>query len=182
MAIEESINSFLGGLFYFRKVIDMGKKKRTLREKKFIKAYIENGGNAAQAYLAINPAYSGNSAHVLGSRMLRKVNIADDEIMEELGMTEPFIYEKIMEGIEATKVVSVIPIKPKAAQENSPELPDANSKNVEYVDVEDYPTRHKYLDMLLKLKNKYPTEKKQIDVNGDLEITVELPKGEDDNN
>jgi hypothetical protein len=36
--------------------------------------------------------------------------------------------------------------------------------------------------MLLKLKNKYPTEKKQIDVNGDLEITVELPKGEDDNN
>jgi len=38
--------------------------KRTLRERKFIKSYIENGGNATKAYLAVNPKYKGNSARV----------------------------------------------------------------------------------------------------------------------
>lgn len=148
----------------------MGKAKRTIREKKFVKAYIENGGNATQAYLAINPDYEGKSAYELGSRMLRKVEITDEEIMEEIGLTDAYIYERIKEGTLATKVVSVIPIKPKEAQENNPELPDANSKNVEFIDVEDYPTRHKYIDMLLKLKNKYPAEKKDVNLTGNITI------------
>jgi phage terminase small subunit len=148
----------------------MGKKKRTLREKKFVKAYIENGGNATQAYLAINPEYKGNSAKELGRRMLTKVDLSDDEIMEEIGLTDSYIYEKIKEGTDATKVVSVIPIKPKEAQENNPELPEANSKNVDFVDVEDFPTRHKYIETYLKLRNKYPSEKHELNLKGELEI------------
>ena len=149
----------------------MRKLKRTIREKKFIKAYIQSGGNATQAYLAVNPDYKGNSAGELGHRLLKKVNLTDTEIMEELGINDAYIYEKIKEGIEATKVVSVIPIKPKEAQENNPGLPDADSKSVEFIDVEDYATRHKYIDMILKLINKYPAEKHKIDVKGELNIT-----------
>jgi len=113
----------------------MGKTKRTVREKKFIKAYIENGGNAAQAYLKINPGYKGEAAHVLGSRMLRKVNITDDEIMEEIGITDNYLYEKLKEGTEATKI-------DRTGQE-----------------IEDYAVRHQYIDTILKLRSKYPAEK-----------------------
>jgi hypothetical protein len=148
----------------------MSKIKRTIKEKKFIKAYIENGGNITKSYLSVNPSYKGNAACELGRQLLKKLELTDDEIMEELGMDDRYIMQKIKEGIEATKVVSVIPIKPKEAQENNPELPDANSKNVEFIDVEDYPTRHKYIDMLLKLKNKYPAEKKDVNLTGNITI------------
>ena len=152
--------------------------KRTLRERKFIKAYIENSGNATEAYLAINPNVDRKNAREYGYRMLQKVDISVNELMELMGTTDAYLNQVLNEGLKATKVVSVIPIKPKEAQPNSPDLPDANSKNIEFVDVEDYPTRHKYLDTALKLKNKYPTEKKNIDLNvsGELEVNSELDK------
>ena len=149
----------------------MDKIKRTIRQRRFIKAYIENNGNASKAYLAINPKYSGGNERILGHKWLTKINISDEEILEELGINDAYLMRKIKEGIEATKVVSVIPIKPKEAQENNPDLPDADSKSVEFIDVEDYATRHKYIDMILKLINKYPAEKHKIDVEGELNIT-----------
>jgi len=152
--------------------------KRTLRERKFIKAYIDNSGNATEAYLSINSNCTRESAKELGYRMLTKVDLSISEILEMMGTTDAYLNQKLNEGLEATKVVSVIPMKPKEAQPNSPDLPDATSKNVEFIDVEDYPTRHKYLDMAYKLKNKYPTEKKDIDLNvkGSLEVNSELDK------
>jgi len=152
--------------------------KRTLRERKFIKSYIENGGNATKAYLAVNPKYKGNSARILGYRLLTKVNISVNELMEMMGTTDAYLNQKLNEGLEAKKVISVIPIKAKEAQPNSTDLPDANSRNIDFVDVEDYAVRHKYLDTALKLKGSYPTEKKDIDLNvkGELEVNSELDK------
>jgi len=152
--------------------------KRTVTERKFIKAYIENGGNATQAYISLHPDCSRESAAELGYRMLRKVEISMNEIMELMGTTDAYLNEILNEGLKATKVVSVIPIKPKEAQPSTGDLPDATSKNIEFVDVEDYPTRHKYLDTALKLKGKYPSEKKDIDLNvkGELDINSELDK------
>lgn len=147
--------------------------KRTLRERKFIKAYIENSGNVTEAYLNINPNVKRENACEYGCRMLKKVDISIDELMELMGTTDAYLNQKLNEGLEATKTISVIPIKPKEAQPNSSDLPDANSRNVEFIDVEDYPTRHKYLDMAYKLKNKYPSEKYKIEVE---EIFVDRPK------
>lgn len=138
--------------------------KRTLRERKFIKAYIENYGNATKAYMAISPEISEESAAVLGFRMLRKVNISNDELMDMMGMTDAYLQEKLDEGLNATKTISVIPIPPKQCEPGTGDLPKANSKNVEYVDVDDYAVRHKYLDTALKLKNKYPATKHDIDI------------------
>lgn len=152
--------------------------KRTLRERKFIKAYIENNGNATEAYLVLHPEAKRETAGELGYRMLKKVDISMDELLEMMGTTDAYLNQKLNEGLEATKTISVIPIKPKEAQENSTDLHEANSRNLEFVDVEDYPTRHKYLDMAYKLKNKFPTEKKNIDLNvqGSLEVNSEFDK------
>ena len=147
------------GFFYLGKGKLFMKLKRTLKQRKFIESYIENYGNATKAYMAINPKYDGENAKVLGCRMLTKVNLSNDELMDMMGMTDAYLQEKLDEGLNATKTISVIPLKPKEAQENSTDLQKANSKNIEFVDVNDYSVRHKYLDTALKLKNKYPAEK-----------------------
>ena len=154
------------------------KLKRTLRERKFIKAYIENSGNATEAYLAINPNIKRENAKDYGCRLLQNLNLSNEELLNEMGITDSYLHQKLEEGLGATKVVSVIPIKPKEAQPNSLDLPNANSRNVEFVDVEDYPTRHKYLDMAYKLKNKYPAEKFKID---ETKKIIIIGKKKDDN-
>ena len=136
--------------------------KRTLRERKFIKAYIEFSGNATKAYMAINPNMDEESAKVSGCRMLTKVNLSNDELMNLMGMTDAYLQEKLDQGLNAKKVISVIPIKSKEAKDNSTDLPEANSRNIEFVDVDDFAVRHKYLDTALKLKGKFPAEKHEI--------------------
>ena len=130
--------------------------KRTLRERKFINEYISNGGNATTAYLSIHHDCSREAAKVGGCRMLTKVNLSNDELMNLMGMTDAYLQEKLDEGLNATKTVSVIPLIPKEAQENSTDLPKVNSKNIEFVDVDDFAVRHRYLDTAYKLKGKYP--------------------------
>ena len=133
--------------------------KRTLRERKFIKAYIDNNGNATKAFLVLNPEVKRENAKEYGYRMLRKVDLQVNELMEMMGTTDAYLNQKLNEGLEATKTISVIPVKQKEAQENSTDLPNANSKNIEFVDVDDFAVRHKYLDTALKLKGSYPAEK-----------------------
>lgn len=130
--------------------------KRTIKERKFIEAYIENCGNATKAYMAINPEYKGENARILACQLLTKLNISNNELMEMMGITDGYLHEKLDQGLNATKTISVIPIPPKACQPSSGDLPKANSKNVEYVDVDDFAVRHRYLDTAYKLKGKYP--------------------------
>ena len=130
--------------------------QRTVIERKFIKAYIENGGNATRAYIEARPDIDEDSAKVLGCRLLTKVNLSNNELMELMGITDGYLHEKLDEGLNATKTISVIPVKSKEAQDNSTDLPEANSKNIEFVDVNDFAVRHRYLDTAYKLKGKYP--------------------------
>ena len=145
--------------------------KRTLKERKFIDAYIKNKGNATQAYIEISPDCKEESARVLGYRWLQKVNISVEELLDKMEMTDGYLSGKLYEGLDATKVISVIPIPPKKSQENNTDLPEANSKNIEFIDVPDYNVRVKYLDMALKLKGKFPSEKHDVKVEGELIIT-----------
>ena len=145
--------------------------KRTLRERKFIVAYIENNGNATEAYLVISPNIKRENAKDYGCRLLHTLNLSNDELMNLMGMTDAYLQEKLDEGLNATKTISVIPIPPLPCEPGSGDLPKANSKNVEYVDVDDFAVRHRYLDTAYKLKGKYPSEKHDVKVEGELIIT-----------
>ena len=105
----------------------MNETKRTLRERKFIKSYIENNGNATLAYLAVNNKANKNTAGVLGLRMLRNVNIEIKSILDQIGLNDIYLSGKLKEGLES----------------------------------ESLSIRVRYLDMALKLKNKYPAEKEK---------------------
>jgi hypothetical protein len=130
--------------------------KRTFKERQFIEAYINNHGNATEAYLSLYPNSSREAAKSSGSRMLTKANFSNEELLNEMGMTDAYLHNKLDEGLNATKTISVVPIKPKEARDNDTDLPEATSKNIEFVDVNDYAVRHKYLDTAYKLKGKYP--------------------------
>jgi len=85
----------------------MNETKKTLREGLFIEKYISTGGNATEAYLAVNPNVSKNTAGVLGLRMLRKVKISIKDTLEQVGLTDIYLANKLKEGLEATKVIRV---------------------------------------------------------------------------
>lgn len=115
------------------------KFKWTLRERKFITAYIENSGNATKAYLVVNP--KAKHPRQYGCRMLQKVNISTNELLNEMGMTDIALADILKEGLSATKAVGLV---------------------AKIVD--DYTVRHKYLDTAYKLKGTYPAEKHEVDV------------------
>lgn len=119
----------------------MNKTKRTLRERKFIEAYVENNGNATEAFLAINPKVKRKNASVYGLRMLEKVSIEIKEFLNRLGLDNLALSQKLKEGLEAVKKVSGF------------EVPDHN-------------VRVRYLDMAFKLKASYPADKSKVEVTG----------------
>ena len=89
----------------------MNETKKTLRERKFIEAYIGNGGNATEAFLAINKKVNKNTAGVLGFRMLRKVKIEIKDTLDQIGLNDVYLANKLKEGLEATKVIRVSDIR-----------------------------------------------------------------------
>lgn len=79
----------------------MNETKRILRERKFIEAYINNGGNATEAYLAINKKANRDTAGVLGKRMLSKVKFEITFILNEMGLNNFYLAGKLKEGLES---------------------------------------------------------------------------------
>lgn len=129
----------------------MNETKRTLKQRKFIEAYIKNNGNATEAFLVINPKVKRKNASVYGLRMLEKVSIEVKEFLNRLGLDNLALSQKLKEGLEAVKIVSGV------------EVPDHN-------------VRVRYLDMAFKLKNTYPGEKGKPDEPEDITIKVTYPK------
>ena len=125
----------------------MNETKRTLREKKFIEAYIENNGNATEAYLTLNPKVKRKNASVYGVRMLEKVSIGVKEFLDKLGLDNLSLSQKLKEGLEAVKKVS------------GAEVPDHN-------------VRVRYLDMAFKLKNTYPAAEHNVKLDPESELTL----------
>jgi len=117
--------------------------KRTIREKKFIETYIEKG-NATLAYLAISPDVTKESASELGSRMLKKLGFSIVEALDKMGLTDPIISKKLIEGLGATR---------KSGGFNKGEIAD-------------HTTIVKYMDMILKLKASYPVDRAKLELTG----------------
>lgn len=79
----------------------MNETKKMIKDQKFIEAYIENGGNATRAYLAINPKCKETSARELGHRMLTKVDIEMRKILDQIGLNDVYLANKLKEGLES---------------------------------------------------------------------------------
>ncbi len=102
--------------------------------------------------------------------MLRKVNISVGELLDRMGITDIYLNQKLDEGLDAMKVISVVPIPPKKGKAGTGNLPEAGQESIDWVDVPDFNVRVKYLDMAYKLKGKYAPEK--IEHGGKIEFDL----------
>jgi len=133
----------------------MGKLKRTIKEQEFLKAYIDLKGNATKAYLRIHPQVKANSAAELGSKLLKKIDISMAELLNKMGLDDAVLGEKLKDGLNAERQVG--------SGENKKKVPN-------------YYVVAKYLDMVLRLKRKYPIDESRLKLPGvgDGSISVTL--------
>lgn len=118
--------------------------KLTLKQQLFIKAYIETK-NATEAARRVYDCKNDVVAASIGFENLRKLQIAD--ALEAYGLTDIRLFDKLNEGLEATKVISARIVGK-----------DANEQTDDFIDIPDYATRHKYLETALKMKKRLGAE------------------------
>ncbi len=86
-------------------------------------------GNLTEAYLELSPNCTRKSANELGRRLLEKVGFSLREQLDQMGLNDVYLVEKLKEGV--------------------------NTDNLH--------VRIRYLDMIFKLKDRYPTEKNRVE-------------------
>jgi hypothetical protein len=144
----------------------MPKDKLSIRENKLLDN-LTNGKFNTYKDALIDAGYSESTATKAPQKILGNVRIqtALQEALEKAGLSDGFIATGIKEGCEATKVISANVI---VKGNSGDEMKEADSMTKDFIDVEDYPTRLKALDMAIKLKGGYPKE--QIELTGEVGI------------
>lgn len=133
-------------------------EKLTIKQRKWLKLYLECG-NATEAAMQIYDCKNRESAAIIGFENIRKLNYED--FLEEAGITDNLLQQKILEGLEATKQIGARKIVQGAKTGHEIKV-DAMTDTDDFIEVEDYAIRHKYLETALKLKKRL-TDKLQLE-------------------
>jgi len=124
----------------------MAEQALTLKQRKWLKLYLELG-NATEAAMQSYDCKDRNSAKQIGYENLAKLDYSD--LMEEAGITDKLLQDKIIEGLDANRSISAVRGTP------------ANGGTMDFIDIPDFMARHKYLETALKLKRRL---KERMDV------------------
>lgn len=128
----------------------MGEKIKdlTLKQKKFLKVYFETG-NATKAALAAYETDDPHSASIIGSENLAKLGDVVRYIMNRKGLDVEKLVDTVNGAMEANKVISaqVIVKKDNPTSQTDGELPPADSKTNDFIEVPDHPTRLKAVEI-----------------------------------
>jgi hypothetical protein len=146
------------------------KKTLTARERRLIKAL----ATAPSHYQAlIEAGYPESTAKGASKRTIDTVVgkcSNSQKLMDALdkaGIDETKLAEKHAEGLEAYKVISAVVMKTgKGAGKHK----DADAGTHDFVEVPDFPARHKHVDTLHKIRGDFAKE--ELDISGD--VTIEI--------
>lgn len=122
------------------KKLEKLRNKLTFKQRKFVEVYIQTG-NATESAMQAYDIKDRNSAAVIGFENLRKLNIA--EFLEESGVTDKRLADKINEGLDAKKRVR-----------------DYETGEISYDP--DYMAQHKFLTTALDLKGRTKQPQQQV--------------------
>ncbi|RYF61361.1 MAG: hypothetical protein EOO27_02310 [Comamonadaceae bacterium] len=80
-------------------------KDLTVKQKKFVKAYVANDGNGREAVKKVYNVANDNVASAISSQNLTKLNVKEaiDAALEKHGITMDAAIKPIADGLEATK-------------------------------------------------------------------------------
>lgn len=120
------------------------KQKLNIRERKMVKGIAEGlSANEAMRRAGYSDAYSKGHA----KKKVEDIAPTIQELMDKKGLTDDRLLDVLDEGLRATKVISCNVIAP-----NGEGMADAHGTTKDFIDVEDYATRHKYLTTGLQIK------------------------------
>lgn len=122
----------------------------TLMQKKAIKNFLDNGSRSVSQAMR-KAGYSEASSK---NPKILTTSTAWAELMDE-HFPDENIAVVIEEGLQATRVISAVNTSKQA-----------NGGTTDFIDVPDHAVRHKFAETALKLKNKFPAEKKDITSGG----------------
>ena len=119
-------------------------KKLSPRESRLVKGIVE-GKTQKQAMR--EAGYAATTVRARASFKVKQLTPTIKILMEKKGLTDDRLLDVLDDGLHANKVIScnIIAL-------NKEGMKDADSMTKDFVDVEDHPTRHKFLDTALKLK------------------------------
>lgn len=130
----------------------------TIRQKRFIKYYLETG-NASQSALKAGYAVRESAFDVLSSPIIKKLWPA---LLDKHGISDNKLAKVLGEGLNASKTVISLGDEPEACK------------------VADHPTRHKFLTTALELKEKIKHKNgngKNGDTHFHLTVTLKTDNG-----
>lgn len=130
--------------------------KLTLKFRRWLDVYIQTG-NATEAAMQAYDCKDRDSARALGSENLAKLNYV--EFLEQSGITDAKLTQKIQEGLDATKPISALVIA------NTEKGTVQTKDNEGQIEVPDFAVRHKYLETALKLKKRLVGDQTNVQVN-----------------
>lgn len=128
-------------------------KELTFKQRKWLAIYLETG-NATEAAMQVYDCKDRGSASVIGHENLVKLSYVD--ILEEAGITDKILLDKLKDGLDASRVISI--------QVNG---------ETKQIKLTDYLTRHKYLETGLKLKKRL-VERQEIEETKTFNLNVNV--------
>jgi len=139
--------------------------KLSFRERRLIKNLQDpNCKSLSEAMRASGYAESTIRDHpgrIVGNSRVKE---AITEIMDRQGITDDRLVEVLGQGLGATKVISAMVIKgdPSSIADEKDGMKEADSMTKDFIEVDDYMARHKYLETGLKLRGHLQSK---VDVN-----------------
>jgi phage FluMu gp28-like protein len=132
-------------------------KPRTRRQKAFIEALptAKSMSDAARKAGYKDPGQSGWENK-------KKLEISDD--LESVGLTNRQIAQNIMDATKAMKKIGAQVIVKDGKR------PGRQEREVEYIEMEDWPSRLKANEIAIRLKDLNPSEKKEVKHSGKLTL------------
>lgn len=127
------------------KGIDENEADLTLKERKFLKYYLESG-NISRSAIRAGWKWRGDGFAALAKPHVRA---AFQRLLENNGLTDAYLSEVLLGGMKATRLHNANVVI-KKNDEGKMEVQDTN----DFIEIDDWATRHKFLETALKLKDK----------------------------
>ena len=131
----------------------------TIKQRKWVKLYIKLG-NATEAAMRVYDCSSREYAAQIGFENVKKLDYSD--FLEQAGITDQLLSTKITEGLNSTKPIGAL-VLIRNGKDGRPEQILKDDEGM--IEVADNPTRHKYLETVLKLKQRF-VEKSEVKHSG----------------
>lgn len=135
------------------------KEELNARERKLLKVVLSCDGNEAEA----SRTKALNCSHQNVSKRMRLIEkkVGFARLMDYCELADIQLIGTLREGLKATKPISCnVYVKDKTTGKDIGEMIEAGEATKDFVDIEDHPTRHKFLTTALKIKKHIDSDDK----------------------